>query len=63
MLVFKKDSVYLPGRLICAEDSGAVHFGYSITHKYLLPLEAGGSSGALALQVREDGHQIPRLHV
>ena len=53
----------LLGRFICAEDTGAVYLSDSISHKHPLPLEAGGSSGAATLQVREDGHHVSWLHV
>ncbi len=59
----KQNKVDLLCRLICAEDAGAVHLSDSISHKRRLSLEARGSSGALPLQVREDGHHVSSLHV
>lgn len=52
-----------PGWFTCTEDAGAVLFSNSIPHKHFPTLEAKSPASAFALQVREDGHDISRLHV
>lgn len=63
MYLENKTKVYSLGRLVCAEDGGAIHLSDSVSHKRFLSLEARGSSGALSLQVGEDGHHVSGLHV
>lgn len=55
--------IFLLDRFFSAEDPWAIHLGDSISHEHSLPLKARGSAGALTLQIREDGHGIPGLHV
>lgn len=47
----------------CGEDAGAVHLCETISHKHFVPLEAGGAACAPTLDVREDRHHVPCLHV
>lgn len=45
------------------EDAGAIHLCDAVSHKHFVPLEAGGAACAPTLDVREDRHHVPCLHV